>query len=117
MWLVLAVLALLAAPQGAQRGRPAPAATPAPFKTPLTAAQMTNKQAVVETTAGTFIIDLPPVLPPNHAGYFMKQAGEGAYGGTSFQRILPDGLIQGGVPLPKGPTKAAPGGRRAPGPV
>src|SRR5260221_2213153 len=107
MWLVLAVLALLAAPQGVQRGRPAPTATPAPFKTPRTAAQMTNKQAVVETTAGTFIIDLRPVLAPNHVGYFMKQAGEGAYAGTSFHRIVRDGIIQGGDPLSKDPSKSA----------
>ena len=45
------------------------------------AAQMTNKQAVVETTAGTFVIDLRPDLAPNHVGYFMKLAAEGAYDG------------------------------------
>ena len=44
---------------------------------------MTNKQAVVNTTAGTFVIDLRPDLAPNHVGYFIKLAREGAYNGTT----------------------------------
>ena len=39
--------------------------------------EMTNKQAVVNTTAGTFVIDLRPDLAPNHVGYFMKLAQRG----------------------------------------
>ena len=38
------------------------------------AAEMANKQAVVDTTAGTFVIDLRPDLAPNHVGYFIKLA-------------------------------------------
>ena len=52
--------------------RPAPKAEP--YRTSLTVAQMTGKQAVVETTHGTFVIDLRPDLAPNHVGYFMKLA-------------------------------------------
>lgn len=44
--------------------------TPIPFNTPLTLEQMTNKQAVVNTAAGTFVIDFRPDLAPNHVGYF-----------------------------------------------
>lgn len=76
-----------------------------PFKTALTAAQMTNKQAVVETSAGTFVIDLRPDLAPNHVGYFMKLASEGAYAGTIFHRVIRDGIIQGGDPLSMDPSK------------
>ena len=50
----------------------------APFTTPLTPAEMTNKQAVVTTTAGTFVIDLRPDLAPNHVGYFIKLAARRA---------------------------------------
>src|SRR6185312_13483477 len=75
--------------------------------TPLTAAQMAHKQAVVETTAGTFVIDLRADLAPNHVGYFMKLAGEHGYDGTIFHRIIRDGLVQGGDPLTKDPAKAA----------
>ena len=76
-----------------------------PFKTPLTVAEMTNKQAVVETSTGTFVIDLRPDLAPNHVGYFMNLAKEGAYNGTIFHRVILRGLIQGGYPLSKYPSK------------
>ncbi len=79
---------------------------PAQFKTPLTLEQMTNKQAVVNTTAGMFVIDLRPDLAPNHVGYFMKLAREGAYNGTTFHRVIRLGIIQGGDPLSKDPAKA-----------
>lgn len=94
--------ALASGPQGARR--PAQAA---PFKTPLTAAQMAGKQAVLETSAGTVVIDLRPDLAPNHVGYFMKLAGEHAYDGTVFHRIVRDGIVQGGDPLSKDPAKKA----------
>ena len=77
----------------------------AQFKTPLTPAQMTNKQAVVETSQGTFVIDLRPDLAPNHVGYFIKTATEGGYTGTIVHRIVRDGIIQGGDPLTKDKTK------------
>ena len=78
----------------------------APFTTPLSTAEMTGKQAVVTTTAGTFVIDLRPDLAPNHVGYFMKLAQAGAYDGTIFHRVVRLGIIQGGDPLSKDPAKA-----------
>jgi cyclophilin family peptidyl-prolyl cis-trans isomerase len=77
-----------------------------PFTTPLSVAEMTNKQAVVETSAGMFVIDLRPDLAPNHVGYFMNLAKEGAYNGTLFHRVILRGLIQGGDPLSKDPAKS-----------
>jgi peptidyl-prolyl cis-trans isomerase B (cyclophilin B) len=85
--------------------RPAPAA--GPFRTPLTVEQMSGKQAVVETTAGTFVIDLRPDLAPNHVGYFMKLAGGGGYARTQFHRVIRNGIVQGGDPLSKDPAKKA----------
>src|SRR6188472_3306573 len=78
----------------------------APFTTPLTLAEMTGKQAVVNTTAGTIVIDLRPDLAPNHAGYFMKLAREHAFDGTIFHRVVRMAIIQGGDPLSKDPAKA-----------
>ncbi|MDE3155573.1 MAG: peptidylprolyl isomerase [Acidobacteriota bacterium] len=97
---VAAVLAglLLAASAGAQ--------PPQRFTTPLTLAQMQHKQAVVETSLGTFVIDLRPDLAPNHVGYIMKLAEDGTLDGTIFQRVVRDGIIQGGDPLTKDPAKA-----------
>jgi peptidyl-prolyl cis-trans isomerase B (cyclophilin B) len=77
----------------------------APLTTPLTPEQMANKQAVVETTIGTFVIDLRPDLAPNHVGYFMKLARAGAYDKTTFHRVLKHAIIQGGDPLTRDPAK------------
>ena len=76
------------------------------FTTPLKPAEMAAKQAVVNTTEGEFVIDLAPELAPNHVGYFIKLAREGAYDGTTFHRIVKHGIIQGGDPLSKNPAKA-----------
>ena len=104
---LMLTLAAAASPAGAQRGGAKPAAAPpAPFVTTLTMQEMTAKQAVVNTTAGTFVIDLRPDLAPNHVGYFIKLAREGAYDGTIFHRVIRLGIIQGGDPLSKDPAKA-----------
>ena len=102
MWLLTVLVVGLIAGQTPSR-RPTPA--PAPFTTPMTIAAMTNKQAVVDTTAGSFVIDLRPDLAPNHVGYFMKLAREGAYANTVFHRVVKYGIIQGGDPLSKDPSK------------
>jgi cyclophilin family peptidyl-prolyl cis-trans isomerase len=89
-------------------GPPAPATQKAgslPFTTPLTVAQMSGKQAVVNTSAGTIVLDLRPDLAPNHVGYFMKVAAEGAFDGTIFHRVIRLAIIQGGDPLSKDPEK------------
>ena len=73
------------------------------FTTPLALEEMRDKQAVVETTLGEMVIDLLPEKAPNHAGYFMKLAAEGAYDGTSFHRLVKYGIVQGGDPKTKDP--------------
>jgi cyclophilin family peptidyl-prolyl cis-trans isomerase len=105
------VFAAAAAPlAGAQRRTP-PSPTqkppaPAAFTTPLSLPEMSGKQAVVNTSAGTIVIDLRPDLAANHVGYFMKLAREHAYDGTVFHRVIRMAIIQGGDPLSKDPAKA-----------
>jgi cyclophilin family peptidyl-prolyl cis-trans isomerase len=69
-------------------------------------ASRVEKQAVVNTSAGTFVIDLRPDLAPNHVAHFSKLARAGAYNGTVFHRVIRHGIIQGGDPLSKDPGKA-----------
>ena len=95
MWFL--VLALLL-----QQPRP-----PVYFQSPYALAEMRGKQAVVETSAGTFVIQLLPDAAPNHVGLFMKLAREGAYAGTIFHRVMRYGIIQGGDPLSKDPARHA----------
>ncbi len=110
------LLSMMPGVQGraAQPQRPAPAparggaaAQPTFFTTPLTLAEMKGKQAVVDTDAGSFVIQLLPEAAPNHVGLFMKLAREGAYSGTIFHRVIKYGIIQGGDPLSKDPAKSA----------
>ena len=100
MHLPLLLALLLVTPLDAQRKAPPPTSKLLPL------AEMTNKQAVVETTAGTFIIELRPDLAPNHVSHFIQHAREGAYDGTVFHRLVKHGIIQGGDPLSKDPSKA-----------
>jgi peptidyl-prolyl cis-trans isomerase B (cyclophilin B) len=65
------------------------------------------RQAVVETSAGTFIIDLTPETAPNQTAHFVTTAQQGGYDGTAFHRMVKYGMVQGGDPLSKDPSKRA----------
>ena len=91
-------------PAGA-RSAATPAPAPQPFTSPLSLAEMSGKQAVLETTAGRIVMDLLPEAAPNHVGHFISRAREGAYDGTTFHRAIALGIIQGGDPLSKDPSK------------
>lgn len=123
--LVLGLVAGVASGATAGQGqtakpRPAPAApatpkpiAPAPFVTPFVLAEMAGKQAVLTTTAGEIVIDLLPEHAPNHVGLFIKTAREGGFDGTTFHRVVRQGIVQGGDPLTKDPAtrvKAGTGG-------
>lgn len=76
----------------------------APHLRPLVQAP---QQAVVETNKGAFVIALQPEKAPNHVAFFIRQARAGAYNGTLFHRVIRYGIIQGGDPLSKDPSKFA----------
>jgi peptidyl-prolyl cis-trans isomerase B (cyclophilin B) len=68
-------------------------------------AQTPPRQAVVETTAGTFVLDLIPETAPNYVAHFIKLAQEGGYEGTIFHRLVRFGMVQGGDPVSRDPAK------------
>lgn len=88
----LVAAALMVPSAHAQSQPPAPAAPAA-------------SEVEVETDAGTFVIRLRPDLAPAHVKHFLKTAAAGGYEHTTFHRIIPGGIIQGGDPLSKDPAQ------------
>ena len=106
---LLALLMIFGADTQARGQRPRPASPPpqpAFFTSTLPPAELQNKQAVIETTLGTIVIDLLGDAAPNHVAHFITRAREGAYDGTTFHRVIALGIIQGGDPLSKDPAQA-----------
>src|SRR5205807_1976012 len=64
-------------------------------------------QAVIETSSGTIVLDLLADAAPTHVAHFIVRAREGAYDGTIFHRVVPNGIIQGGDPLSKDAAQKA----------
>ena len=77
------------------------------FVSALPAAQLQNRQAVLETSQGTIVLDLLADAAPTHVAHFITRAREGAYDGTTFHRLIAMGIIQGGDPISKDPAQAA----------
>ena len=61
-------------------------------------------QAVLDTTAGTIVMDLLADKAPSHVALFTKTAESGGYDGTTFFRMIKLGIIQGGDPVTKDPN-------------
>lgn len=77
------------------------------FTSTLPPEELQNKQAVLETTYGTIVLDLLADAAPNHVAHFISRAREGAYDGTAFHRVIAMGIIQGGDPVSKDPAQQA----------
>jgi len=111
MFALLILLWLFGDPQRAAQPRPQPARPQPPadtyFVNTLTPADIRNKQAVIETTAGTIVLDLLADGAPNHVAHFITRARQGTYDGTIFHRVIANGIIQGGDPLSKDPAQSA----------
>jgi peptidyl-prolyl cis-trans isomerase B (cyclophilin B) len=60
-------------------------------------------QAVVNTTAGSFIIEFYPDEAPNHVRKFIELSRQGFYTGTIFHSMAAHGIVQGGDPETKNP--------------
>lgn len=59
------------------------------------------KKAVISTAKGDIEVELFDKEAPNTVANFEKLIKEGFYDGTTFHRVIPDFVIQGGDPLSK----------------
>ena len=57
--------------------------------------------AVIETNFGNIVIQLFPDVAPGHVENFVKLARDGFYDGSTFHRVIPGFMIQGGDPNSK----------------
>lgn len=64
-------------------------------------------QAVVETSAGTFVLEFYPDKAPSHVAHFIDLATDGFYDGTTLFSMVPNGIVQGGDPLTRDPDRRA----------
>ena len=60
-----------------------------------------NEVAVIETKFGKMVIEFYDKDAPKTVANFKKLAKEGFYSGTTFHRVIPGFMIQGGDPLSK----------------
>jgi peptidyl-prolyl cis-trans isomerase B (cyclophilin B) len=62
---------------------------------------MPNKKAVFETVKGKIEVELFADEVPSTVANFEKLANAGFYDGTTFHRVIPNFMIQGGDPYSK----------------
>lgn len=63
--------------------------------------KMKNTTAIIETKFGNIELRFFPELAPNHVDNFIALAKKGFYDGTTFHRVIPGFMIQGGDPNSK----------------
>ena len=66
-----------------------------------TAQNSRKNMIIIETDLGKMKIELELKKAPLHSENFLKLAGEGFFDGTTFHRVVPGFVIQGGDPLSK----------------
>ena len=68
-----------------------------------------NEVAVIETTLGDIELELQNDIAPGHVKNFKDLAGKGFYDGTTFHRVIPGFMIQGGDPNTKSDDRSTHG--------
>jgi len=74
--------------------------------TPEEIKKMAETKASIETKFGTIELKFFPDVAPNHVNNFIELARKGFYDGTTFHRVIPGFMIQGGDPNSKSPDKS-----------
>jgi peptidyl-prolyl cis-trans isomerase B (cyclophilin B) len=68
---------------------------------------LSKLQAVIDTSAGQFIIEFYANEAPNHVRNFIDLARKGFYNGTTFHSVVPHGIVQAGDPETRDPAARA----------
>lgn len=71
--------------------------------------KMAETKAVIETKFGNIEMRFFPDVAPNHVNNFIELAKKGFYDGTTFHRVIPGFMIQGGDPNSKSHDKSTHG--------
>lgn len=70
---------------------------------------MSKEVAVIETTHGTIKLELFEDKAPGHVKNFKDLANKNFYDGTTFHRVIPGFMIQGGDPNSKSDNRSSHG--------
>jgi len=73
--------------------------------TPEEIKKMSETKAVIETKFGNIELKFFPEVAPGHVKNFIDLAKKGFYDGTTFHRVIPGFMIQGGDPNTKSPDR------------
>lgn len=68
--------------------------------------KMAETRAIIETNFGNMEIRFFPDVAPTHVNNFIELAKKGFYDGTTFHRVIPGFMIQGGDPNSKDPDRS-----------
>jgi len=68
--------------------------------------KMAETKAVIETKFGNIELKFFPDVAPGHVNNFIELAKKGFYDGTTFHRVIPGFMIQGGDPNSKDPDRS-----------
>lgn len=83
-------------------------------KKPATPKKPAVTEAVIETKFGKIVLRFFPDVAPRHVKNFIELADKGFYDSTTFHRVIPGFMIQGGDPNSRDPNRAL-HGRGGPG--
>ena len=68
--------------------------------------KMSETRAIIETSLGNIELKFFADIAPNHVSNFVELAKKRFYDGTTFHRVIPKFMIQGGDPNSKNPDRS-----------
>lgn len=77
--------------------------------TPEEMKKMSETKVIIETKFGNMELRFFPEVAPNHVKNFIDLSTKGFYDGSTFHRVIPGFMIQGGDPNSKNPDRSTHG--------